>query len=260
MSLTQPDGPTLSGYLARPSFSAASGSGRDGIVLSHGFPEPQQRAGTPSYGYPQLAARLAAETGAAVLTFDFRGTGASGGDFSLGGWRADLVTAIETMRAVAGIETIWLVGFAAGATLSICAAGEDPSIGGVAAFAPPAEFLERGGDPRKFVAQARAAGVIRTRGYPPDVAAWAREWREVRPTELVTKVPPRPLLIVHGANDEIVPLTDARELADAARPTAELRVLAGAGHMLLHDPRAIALLLGWFDRHLGSAASAPEGP
>ncbi len=30
------------------------------------------------------------------------------------------------------------------------------------------------------------------------------------------------------------------------------RVIAGAGHMLLHDPRAIALLLGWFDRHLGA--------
>jgi alpha/beta superfamily hydrolase len=229
-------------------------------VLSHGFPEPQQKAGVPSYGYPQLAARLAAETGAAVLTFDFRGTGASAGDFSLGGWRADLVTAVETLRAVPGIETIWLVGFAAGATLSICAAGEDPAIGGVAAFAPPAEFLERGGDPRKFVAQARAAGVIRTRGYPPDIGAWAREWREVRPTDLVAKVPPRPLLIVHGANDDVVPITDARELADAARPTAELRVLAGAGHMLLHDPRAIALLLGWFDRHLGSATASPEGP
>ena len=228
---------------------------RDSAVAR--LPRTQQKAGTPSYGYPQLATRLAAETGAAVFTFDFRGTGASEGDFSLGGWRADLVTAVETLRAVPGIETIWLVGFAAGATLSICAAGEDPSIGGVAAFAAPAEFLERGGDPRKFVAQARAAGVIRTRGYPPDVGAWAREWREVRPTELVAKVPPRPLLIVHGANDDIVPITDARELADAARPTAELRILAGAGHMLLHDPRAIALLLGWFDRHLGSAAVGP---
>ena len=74
---------------------------------------------------------------------------------------------------------------------------------------------------------------------------------EVRPTELVAKIPPRPLLIVHGANDDVVPITDARELADAADASAELRVLAGAGHMLLHDPRAIALLLGWFDRHLG---------
>jgi fermentation-respiration switch protein FrsA (DUF1100 family) len=73
----------------------------------------------------------------------------------------------------------------------------------------------------------------------------------------VAKVPPRPLLIVHGANDDVVPITDARELADAARPTAELRILVGAGHMLLHDPRAIALLLGWFDRHLGSSAVGP---
>src|SRR5271163_963692 len=36
-------GPALSGYLARPNFSAASGAGRHGIVLSHGFPEAGQR-------------------------------------------------------------------------------------------------------------------------------------------------------------------------------------------------------------------------
>jgi dipeptidyl aminopeptidase/acylaminoacyl peptidase len=66
------------------------------------------------------------------------------------------------------------------------------------------------------------------------------------------------LLIVHGANDDVVPITDARELADAADASSELRILAGAGHALVHDPRAIALLLGWFDRHLGSAAEIPE--
>ena len=246
-------GPALSGYLARPNFSAASGSGRHGIVLAHGFPEAGQRAGAPSYGFPELATRLAAETGAAVLTFDFRGIGASKGDFSLGGWRADLVTGMSTLREVPGIEEIWLVGFAAGGTLSICAAAEDASVAGVAALAPSAEFADRGGDPRRLVAQARASGLIHTRGYPADPAAWAREMRQLRPTQLVSKVPPRPLLIVAGANDDVVPLTDARELADAADESAELRVIAGAGHMLLHDPRAIALLLGWFDRHLGAA-------
>ncbi|HTT92487.1 MAG TPA: alpha/beta fold hydrolase [Acidimicrobiales bacterium] len=246
-------GPTLAGYLARPNFSAASGSGRHGVVLAHGFPETVQKTAAPSSGYPQLATRLAAETGAAVLTFEFRGTGASGGDFSLDGWRADLGAGIRTLRQVPGIEEIWLVGFAAGGTLSICAAAEDPSVAGVAALAPPADFADRGTDARRLVAQARAIGLIHTRGYPPDPSAWARQLRQLRPTQLVAKVPPRPLLIITGANDDVVPMTDARELADAADASAELRVIAGAGHMLLHDPRAIALLLGWFDRHLGAA-------
>ncbi len=170
---------------------------------TYGFPEAGQRAGSPSYGYPQLATRLAAETGAVVLTFDFRGLGSSEGDFSLSGWRADLVAGMSTLRDVPGVEEIWLVGFAAGGTLSICAAGEDPTISGVGALARPGVFAERGGDPRRFLAHARATGLIRARGYPPDPVAWARELIAVRPTELVAKIPPRPLLIIHGASDDV---------------------------------------------------------
>jgi putative redox protein len=33
-----------------------------------------------------------------------------------------------------------------------------------------------------------------------------------------------------------------------AHGAAELRVINGAGHRLRHDPRAIALLMGWLDR------------
>jgi putative redox protein len=251
-------GPNLNGFLARPNFSAASGAGRNGVVLSHGFPGASQKAGSPSSGFPELAIRLAAETGAVVLTFDFRGTGLSAGDFSLAGWQADLAAAIETLRAVPGIERTWLVGFAAGGTLSICAAGEDGSVAGVAAFSPLADFAERSGETRRSSAQAKAAaGAARTRGYPPEPGAWARAVREVRPSLLVANIPPRPLLIVHGASDDVVPITDARELADAADASSELRILAGAGHALVHDPRAIALLLGWFDRHVGASAEMP---
>ncbi|HVM02506.1 MAG TPA: alpha/beta hydrolase, partial [Acidimicrobiales bacterium] len=89
---------------------------------------------------------------------------------------------------------------------------------------------------------------VRDRAFPPDPDAWARELRDVRPMALVGKVPPRPVLIVHGADDDEVSVMDARALADAAEGQVELRVLSGAGSRLRHDPRAVAVLLGWLDR------------
>ena len=46
---------------------------------------------------------------------------------------------------------------------------------------------------------------------------------------------------------------DARRLADA-HGNAELRVINGAGHRLRHDPRAVAVLLGWLDRQKSLAS------
>lgn len=241
------DDVTLSGYLARPAPSAA-GRQRHGLVLCHGFPVEVNDATMTSRGYQELADRLAADTGWVVLTFNFRGTAQSSGNFSLGGWLTDLKAAIDTLTAVRFVDGIWLCGFAAGGALALCAAGEDPRIMGVAAFAAPADFAERAADARRFVAQAKAVGVIRDPNFPPDLEAWARELREVRPLSLIGKIPPRPILLVHGANDEVVPVLDARALADAAGGEVELRVLPGAAHRLPHDPRAIAILIGWLDR------------
>ena len=55
--------------------------------------------------------------------------------------------------------------------------------------------------------------------------------------------------------DEAVPPFDARVLADA-HGSAELRMINGAGHELLHDPRAVAVLLGWLDRQRSQATLA----
>jgi len=52
---------------------------------------------------------------------------------------------------------------------------------------------------------------------------------------------------MHGADDESVPITDSRSLVES-HGAAELRVITGAGHRLRHDPRAIAVLMGWLDR------------
>lgn len=241
------DDVTLSAYLARPAPSAA-GRNRHGLVLCHGFPVEFNDATMTSRGYNELADRLAADTGWVVLTFSFRGIAQSSGNFSLGGWLTDLKSAVETLIGMRSVDGVWLCGFAAGGGLALCAAGEDQRVKGVAAFAAPADFGERSADARRFAAQARAVGVIRDPNFPTDLESWARELREIRPLSLIGKIPPRPILLVHGANDEVVPVIDSRALADAAHGEVELRVLPGAAHRLRHDPRAIAILIGWLDR------------
>jgi putative redox protein len=58
---------------------------------------------------------------------------------------------------------------------------------------------------------------------------------------------------MHGQDDDIVPTADSRVLAQA-HGAAELQIVSGAGHRLRHDPRAMAVLLGWLDRQRTLAA------
>jgi uncharacterized protein len=242
-------GLSLAGYLARP--DAPADSPVPGLVLCHGFPAGPGGAKTSGQTYPQLAERLVADTGWVVLTFNFRGTGASEGDFSLAGWLDDLRAAIDHLLASGGISGVWLAGASTGGALALCQAGEDDRVRGVATLSARADFDEWGVDPERFLNHARRIGVIRDRHFPSDADAWARELREIRPTALIAKIPPRPILLIHGADDDTVPLEDARVLADAAGDAVELRVLGEAGHHLRHDPRAVALIIGWMERQAG---------
>ena len=243
------EGLRLCGHVARPPASSGGpGSVRHGLVLCHGFPSGPGGGPTAARTYPHLADRIAADAGWVVLTFNFRGTGESEGDFSLGGWVADLRAAADWLLEETDVDGVWLAGFSTGGSLALCAAGEDERVGGVAALSAPADFDAWSSDPKRFLEHARRIGVVRDPAFPPNFAAWARELGDIRPMALIGKVPPRSVLLVHGAEDTEVSVMDARALADAAEGEVELRVLSGAGSRLRHDPRAIAVLLGWLDR------------
>lgn len=239
-------GVVLRGHLASPEEPGPAG-GR-ALVLCHGFPTGPRGGAGSGQTYPQLAQRLAELAGWQVLTFNFRGTGDSGGDFSLGGWLEDLRAVLDHVLALPGVAGAWLAGFDTGGSLALCAAGEDERVQGVASLGAPASFDDWAADPQALLEEARRVGVIRSASWPADHDAWSREVAELRPLALVGKIPPRPILIVHGSDDDVVPIVDARALADAADGAVDLRILPGAGHRLRHDPRAIAVLLGWMER------------
>jgi len=137
--------------------------------------------------------------------------------------------------------------------MSICAAAIDPEIRGVACMGSPADFDDWENHPRRLLLHARETGMIRSPSYPANFEAWARELRAVRAVEAIRNVAPRPVLIMHGSDDDSVPVFDARVLADA-HGSADLRIIEGGGHQLRHDPRAIAVLLGWLDRQRSAAS------
>ncbi len=239
------DGLRLWAHTGRP--TVESSSRRRGLVLAHGFPTGPRWSESSGRTYPEFADRLAADADWTVLAFNFRGTGESEGDFSMGGWLHDLQAAISHLIETEKVDGVWLAGFRTGGSLAICAAAEDERVRGVATFGAPADFDNWAADPRRFVQTTRDLGVIRTAGYPGDLAAWAQELKEIRAIGCVDALQTRSLMIVHGSIDDVVPLSDARALADSAEG-CELRIITGAGHRLRHDPRAVAVLLGWLDR------------
>jgi putative redox protein len=238
------DGCELASYLTRPAGSARV----PGLVLCHGFPAGPRGASTSGLTYPELADRLARDAGWAVLTFNFRGTGSSAGDFSIEGWLADQQAAIDTLSARDDVVGVWMVGSSLGGALAVATAAVDDRVRGVATLAAPAALRDWAREPARFLEHARALGVLRTPGFPPTPSAWIRGIAEFDAVSAAAKIPPRPFLVLHGSEDAQVPVADARLLAEAARGSSELRIVHAAGHGLRHDPRAIAALLGWLDR------------
>ena len=214
------EGLRLSAHFARP-----PGVTRvPALLVLPGFPRGAGGAASLGNTDASLCDRIAREAGWAGLTFTFRGTGPSEGDFSIDGWLADVRAAVDAL-----------------------AARGDERVLGIATFAAPASLRTWVREPDWFLEYARRTGVLRTPGYPADADAWIRAIANLDPVDAARRLAPRSWLLVHGSADDVVPVDDARVLAEAAGPTAELRIVANGAHRLRHDPRAGAALLGWLD-------------
>jgi putative redox protein len=237
------DGLVLRGYFARPAGQARVPA----VIVVPGFPRGTGGAATSTHVYRTLAERLPRDVGWASFTFWFRGTGSSPGSFSIDGWEDDVAAAVDHMLAREDVSGVWLVGFRLGGTLAVLRASADERIRGVATFSAPASLHSWVRDPVWFHDYCRRVGVLRADGEPPDVDKWVRTIEAVDPVAAAPGLNDRPWLLVHGSEDDTVPVADAHALAGAC-PTAELRIVANGAHRLRHDPRAVAALIGWLSR------------
>lgn len=245
------DGLQLVGRLARPERIPSGGA--PGLVICHGFPTRSNGVVDPGRSYYDLADRIAEDMGWMALAFTYRGCGESEGDFSLGGWLNDVLHAVEHLRSRDDVNDVWVAGFGTGGALAIAAAARTDTIRGVAAVSPPADFNDWINEPDGLLAYARKVGAIKDPAFPADVDAWKAELSAISANKAAARIAALPLLVMHGANDDVVSSFDARIIADA-HGSADLRMISGGGHRLRFDPRAIAVFLGWLDRCRSNAA------
>ena len=233
------DGLQLSARLYFPSHCSPTAS----LCICHGIPAvPFNPA---DEGYSALAQRFA-DDGFLTLLFNFRGAGLSEGDFDIAGWTRDLDRAVEYLSAhpAADPSRIFVMGFSGGAAAAICVAARSASVRGVVSCASPATFDDLFAGPaiESAIAQWRKIGIIRDPTFPRDRVAWEHGFLDVEPMQHVAHVAPRPLLIIHGDADEVVPAAHASRLYAAAGEPKELAIIPGGAHRLRVNESAMALL------------------
>lgn len=217
------------------------------ICLCHGIPAVRYDPNAKD-GYPELAARFC-EAGFVALAFNFRGAGPSQGNIDMVGWTHDLTSAIDFLNMLPEVDKkkICLMGSSGGAAVSVYVAANDPRVSAVATFACPAEFdfFSSGFTGEGMVRHFRDIGIIKDQNFPPSVGKWLDGFKAISPIEYVDKLSPRPLLLIHGDQDETVPVDHAVRLYNKAKEPKKKIIIQGAGHRLRLEERAVEAALDW---------------
>jgi dipeptidyl aminopeptidase/acylaminoacyl peptidase len=200
-----------------------------------------------------------------VLLLDHRGHGESDGRRTTIGYeeRLDVHGAVDLLLE-RGLGPVGIFGMSMGGATAILAAAEDPRIAAVVADSPYARL--------RWAVQQSAT----LRGYPAILAPTIAylgclttslhlryRMRAFDPVEVVDRIAPRPLLLIHGTEDEIVPVASAHALFASAGEPKELWLVEGLKHCRALEEANETFktrVLGFFDRWLAAADhGAPRG-
>jgi dipeptidyl aminopeptidase/acylaminoacyl peptidase len=234
----------------------------DGLTLGGWFvPTEQQDAPAvlyaPATGHDQRSGLSLVptlhEAGYHVLLFSYRGHALSEGrkgEFTYGDAESrDVDAAVQFLYEIKGIRRIGAIGHSAGAVSAILSAARNPRLGAVVAVAP-------------FTCVSEVWHTNRPALVPPFILDWTLwvseklkgfDREEVCPVKVVDRIAPRPLLVVHGTDDQRITEPQVRRLFAAAKEPKALWLVEGASHSGIRTPVLDALapdVVGFFDEAL----------
>lgn len=243
IDLVARDGLRLHSWLFRSSEAVAS------VIMLHGH-------GGNKHAMLPLAHMLYPRFN--VMLLDHRGHGESEGTRTTIGYeeRLDVHAAVDYLLEQ-GMGPVGIFGMSMGGATAILAAAEDPRIAAIVADSPFARL--------RWAVGQRA----RLRGYPAfmtSAVAYAGclatalhlryRMQAFDPVEVVHLLAPRPFLLTHGVEDDVIPVANAHALFGRAAEPKELWLMPGLKHCQALDEcydEFKARIVAFYERTLAAA-------
>jgi fermentation-respiration switch protein FrsA (DUF1100 family) len=276
------DGLELSGVLHLPE-GYRSGKRHPAFIVLHGF------GGNKESGNGITITEQLVRWGYVAMRFDFRGCGESGGKRAwilCLDQVEDTKHAITYMSGRAEVDPtrIALIGSSFGAAVAVYTAGVDERVAAVVSSGgwgngerkfrrqhptPEAwqrftDMLARGREHREKTGESlmvprfdivpipeHLRGNLNQASVMEFPAETAQSMYDFRADDVVRRVAPRPLLLLHSASDSVTPTEESIELFRRARQPAELHLLSEVDHFMFgeQNPRVLHLTLDWLNRY-----------
>lgn len=218
------------------------------LIVCHGFSGSKEGGGRAL----QMAEHLA-RPGMGVLLFDFSGNGESEGSFAdttLSGQKDDLKCAADWCRDL-GARHLAGLGRSFGGTTLLCQAARDSRFEAVCTWATPVYPLTlfhgflRELSRDRIVLSGEGGTIELKRAFMEDLAGCDVE-------ACARTISPRPILIIHGEKDEVVPPEEAEALHKVTAASSRLHMIPGADHRFSTGVETVwELCRAWLEERFG---------
>jgi uncharacterized protein len=217
------------------------------VIIGHGVTANKDR--------PQLLALAEglSERGWPCMRISFSGNGDSEGRFEDSTITKELGDLSAVLDTVPDWVRVAYIGHSMGSAVGVLTASRDLRIQllvSLAGMTHPAAFYER-----EFGALTPGSDVMWDEPEHPLSRAFADDMREIDSILPAAASIVQPWLLIHGTDDDVVPVQDGRDAYEAAPGMKKWHEIAGAGHSFDETsyPVLVEVVDAWLTQHFGAA-------